>query len=200
MLWSTIVIPENTKKAIERFDIRGASQGLDLLGTGELKDCVIAENRIGVRTLVRNNSSCFQNCLIANNLSDGIQMGITRIKLEHCTIANNGGIGINLTYYGHLELNSCTITGNQVGVKSKLYTTHLDMKGCNIAGNRQAAIEVQTNDDFQCQGNYWGTSNAAQIASSILDGIDKPGLGIVRFDDYAKKPIKDAGCTLIIKQ
>ena len=152
-----------------------------------------------LRALVHSSNSCLQNCLIANNLSDGIHMGDTGIKLEHCTIANNGGIGINLTYYGHLELNSCMITGNQVGVKSKLYTTHLDMKGCNIAGNRQAAIEVQNNDDFQCQGNYWGTSNPAQIASSILDGIDKPGLGIVRFDDYAKKPIKDAGCALKIK-
>jgi hypothetical protein len=57
-------------------------------------------------------------------------------------------------------------------------------------------IEVKTPQDYQCQGNYWGTTNREQIAMSIVDGLKKPGCGVVVFQGFLAKPVADAGCSL----
>ncbi|MDY0170211.1 MAG: right-handed parallel beta-helix repeat-containing protein [Thermoguttaceae bacterium] len=197
--WDKLSLQSGVKHVVERFDVRGAQRGLYVAEDvdAEIKDCLFLQNKVGVET--RRNykfTLWFRNCLIANNVSDGITFYLNRVSLDHCTIASNGGVGLNMTYYGNLTVVSCNLTNNAVGLKSNLYEGHVNMKSSNLVNHLTAAIEVRTPQDFQCQGNYWGTDNPQQIALSIIDGLKKPGRGVVVFKDFEKKPILDAGCSL----
>lgn len=201
--WDRIVLPKGSRHVLERFDIRGASLALEIGQChAEIRDSVFVNNKTGIEIVGTGRSDGggitqrFKNCLIANNLQDGILSKGHRFGLEHCSILDNGGVGINLTYYGYPEIAGCVIAGNRIGIRSHLYTTHCDMKASSVSGNRIAAIELNTAQDFQCQGNYWGTDNPQQIMMSIIDGRKKPGKGMVVFDDFQAKPIPDAGCSL----
>jgi hypothetical protein len=207
MGWDTISLVKNSRQELEWFDIRGADRGLDMeICHAEVKNCIFAQNKVGLRITGGGSSDggeisqWLKNCLITNNLKEGVLLHGNRLGLERCTISYNGGVGLNMTYYGYPDVTACLITGNHIGIQSNLYTTHLDLKNSNIVGNRSAAIEVKTSLDFQCRGNYWGTSNEQQIAQSILDGRDQPGRGVVVYKDFQQKPIPDAGCSLKMRK
>jgi hypothetical protein len=207
MGWDTISIPRNCPQELEWFDIRGADRGLDMdICKAEVKNCIFAQNKVGLRITGGGRSEggeiiqWLKNCLFTNNLKEGILLHGHRIGLEHCTISYNGGVGLHMTYYGYPDVTACLIMGNQIGIRSTVHTTHLDVKGSNIVGNRAAAIEVKTAMDFECRGNYWGTSHERQIALSILDGRDQPGRGVVIYQDFQPKPIPNAECSLKIRK
>lgn len=206
--WDKIELQVGVKHIVERFDIRGASQGLSLASETntpaememEVRDCVILGNKVGVETKWTHRPAYrFRNCIIANNQTDGIRVrGRNPILLDHCTMANNG-VGLNLSYYGNVTIKSCLITGNGMGIAANRYDdTNLTMNGSNIFGNRTGAMDILSERELQCRGNHWGTSNPEQIAAMINDGRKRPGKGVVHFDDFAAKPISDAGSSLRI--
>jgi len=180
---------------LERFDVRGANCGADL-GRGDLlvKDCIFAQNRVGIKLQSEHNQK-LENCLIANNLADGLCLWLWRMSIDRCTIANNGGAGLFLEYEGWPKITNSVIAGNAVGIKSKQYETKPEIHSSNIAGNR-LAVEIHTKEDFQCENNYWGADNPQQIMANFADGRQKPGRGIVRFEPFEPKPVAGAGCTL----
>ena len=124
---------------------------------------------------------------LGNNYEHGIVAHLGKYELDHCTITNNG------------KITNCSIGHNPIAIQSKLYATHLEMTGCNIVQNRHRIV-VATKEEFRCRGNYWGTTNAVAIASSISDGYDKRGQGCVDFTGFVEKPFKDAGAQLEIKK
>jgi hypothetical protein len=197
--WDKLSLERDSKQVLERFDVRGANRGLyiDESVEAKIKDCLFLQNRVGVETK-RNDKPLvrFHNCLIANNATDGITLHLSHVELDHCTVAHNGGIGINLAYYGSATLTSCHLANNTIGIKSTLYEGHVVVKSSNLVNQRGPVIEVKTPQDYQCQGNYWGTTNREQIGMSIVDGLKKPGCGVVVFQGYLAKPVADAGCSL----
>ena len=197
--WDKLSLERGSKQILERFDVRGANRGL-YIDEGvevEIKDCLFLQNKVGVETK-RNDKPLvrFHNSLIANNATDGITFHLSHVELDHCTVAHNGGIGINLAYYGRVVVTSCHLANNSVGIKSNLYEGHVVVKSSNLVNQRGPVIEVKTPQDYQCQGNYWGTTNREQIALSIVDGLKKPGCGVVVFQGFLAKPVADAGCSL----
>ncbi len=202
--WDKIRLEKGAEHVIERFDIRGANTGLELGEdvNAQIVDCVLAQNKVGVATKRDDTKgrNGLTNCMISNNLSDGITFYLSKVGLEQCTVSTNGGVGLNLTYCGDVIVTSCNIVGNSVGVRSNLYKTNFTMKSSNIVGNRTATIEVNTEQDFQCQGNYWGTDDPQPIALSIIDGLDRPGRGVVVFTDFERKPVTEAGCSFEVSK
>ena len=177
----------------------GVSFGQDAVQFGTITDCVIAGNRTGVRLDRSRERHQIRNTVIANNYEYGIVAHLAKYELDHCTIANNGKIGIFMDYYGDGKITNCSIGRNPTAIQSKLYATHLEMTGCNIVQNRHSVV-VATKEEFRCRGNYWGTTNVVAIASSISDGYDKRGQGCVDFTEFVEKPFKDAGAQLEIKK
>ena len=197
--WDKLSLERESKQVLERFDVRGANRGL-YIDEGvevEIKECLFLQNKVGVETK-RNNKPLirFHNCLIASSVTDGITFHLSHVELDHCTIANNGSIGINLAYYGSVTLTSCLLANNTIGIKSNLYEGHVVVKSSNLVNHRGPVIEVKTPQDYDCQGNYWGTTNPQQIAMSIIDGLRNPGNGVVVFKGFLVKPVADAGCSL----
>ena len=201
--WGGLVAGEGFTGAIEGFEIRGADVGIsfgqDAVRLGTIKDCIISYNMTGVRLDRSRERHQISNTIIANNYKNGILVNLGTYKLDHCTIANNGKIGILMDYYGDGKVTNCLLERNPIAIQSKLYTTHLEMTGCNVIRNRRTIV-VGTAEAFRCRGNHWGTTNIGAIASSISDGYDKLGLGHVDFSEFVKKPFKKAGAQLDIKK
>ena len=197
--WDKLALERASKQVLERLDVRGANRGLyiDEAVEVEIKDCLFLQNKVGVETK-RNDKPLvrFHNCVIGNNASDGITLHLSHVTLDHCTVAHNGGIGINLAYYGNLTATSCHLANNAIGIKSSLYEGHVVVRATNLVNHRGAVIEVKTPQDYECVGNYWGTTNREQIALSIVDGLRNPGCGVVVFKGFLAKPVADAGCSL----
>lgn len=194
--WSGIVVPNYHRRIVlERFDVRGANCGADL-GRGDLlvKDCIFAHNRVGIKLQSEHNQK-LENCLIADNLADGLCLWLWRMSIDRCTISNNGGAGLFLEYEGWPKVTNSVIAGNAVGIKSKQYETKPEIHSSNIVGNR-LTVEIHTKEDFQCENNYWGTDNPQQILAGFADGRQKPGRGVVRFEPFEPKLIAGAGCSL----
>ena len=194
--WGGISIPavEGRSCVLERFDVRGAENGLDVGCPFEMKDCILAQNVTGIKVTERQKHS-LKNCVITNNLKDGIVLHIAPIDVDHCTITNNGGIGLLMAYYGAAIVKASVLSGNGIGAQSNLYDTILEIHSSNIVRNR-IAMEMRTKQQFQCANNYWGTSDARQLPAMMIDGRTKPDIGIVDFNPFEKKPIADAGCSL----
>ena len=187
---------------LQGFDVRGANRGLCIEESvkATITSCVFAQNRVGVETKrndYREPSVTLTNCLIADNLSDGLTLSLSKVRLDHCTVSGNAGVGVNLVYYGHVTAANCAIVSNAIGIQTRIYETAVEVTSSNIVGNR-VAIDVKTSQDLQCKSNFWGVTNQPQIALLILDGLDRPGKGVVVFTDFAHKPIADAGCSLKI--
>ena len=196
--WDGIELQEGVKHNIHRFDVRGAKNGF-YIGENveaEIHDCLVLLNKQGVETMNNGHPCSFHNCMIANNLTEGIRFHLNHMSFDHCTIANNGGIGLKMAYYGDLTITSCVISGNSLGIQSNEYEAKLQMKSSNIVENRTRAIEIKTPQDVQCRNNYWGIGNRQQIAEMISDGTRTQGHGIVHFEDFVGKPVADAGCSL----
>jgi hypothetical protein len=137
----------------------------------------------------------FYNCMIIKNIKDGIKWSGAKIDVKNCTIANNGEVGMHMTYYGDMKIENSVISDNAIGVQSKLYVSNVVVHSCNIVGNR-TAIDVNTKQEFKCENNYWGTVKTQQIMAGFSDSRTKPDVGAVIFEPFEKKSITDAGCTL----
>jgi hypothetical protein len=195
--WGGISVPavEARECVFERFDIRGAECAIDIGCPFKIADSIVAQNVIGIK-IAGNEPQTFRNCLIANNLKDGISLWLGQHTIiDHCTIADNGGVGLHMTYSGSPVVTASVISGNATGVKSSIYNTVPELHSCNISRNK-VAMEVRTKEQFQCTNNYWGTADARQISAMMMDGRTKSDVGIVVFDPFEKKPIADAGSSL----
>jgi hypothetical protein len=109
---------------------------------------------------------------------------------------NNGGTGLRMTYYGYPEIKACVFARNEIGISSAPYTMLIEMSGSVILLNRSAAIEIKSEEDFECQGNFWGTKDPRVIAAMLHDGADNPRVGHVLFEPFETNPIEDAGSPL----
>jgi hypothetical protein len=192
--WNTIAFAQKDKNIVlERFDIRGAECGLDMYkGPVEVKNCIFIQNIYGVKI---SNVGKLINCLIVNNIKDGIQFNRGLLNVDHCNINNNGEVGVHTTYDGSALIKDSMVSGNAIGIQSNLYVEEVGVHSCNFTGNK-LAIEVKTKQEFKCENNYWGTVNKQQIIASFVDGRTKPEVGAVIYEPFEKKSVLDAGCTL----
>jgi TolB-like protein len=197
--WDTIALPAGLEQIIEGFDLRGATTALEVHAATQVVGCVFVANKVGIKLFGERRPQTFTNCLIANNLSDGMSTYGHEFLIDHCTIANNGGVGLHMTYYGSPRITFSNVSGNAVGVKSGRYKTLPEIHSCNIVGNR-IAIDVHTQDNFRCQDNYWGSDQQQVISAMIVDGNDRAGVADVWFQPFSSKPIADAGCSLEVKR
>jgi len=192
-----ISLESGRRHKLEGFDVRGANRGLHVAdnAAAEIRGCMFIRNQVGVETrrTPQNAAILLENCLVADNASDGVTLYLNRVKLDHCTISGNRGIGIHMVYYGQLTAVGCSIAGNKVGVSTVVHESRAEITSSNIQDNRMAAIEVATEQDLECRGNFWGTSDPEKIAASLIDGLAKPGRGVVVFKDFQASAIVGVG-------
>jgi nitrous oxidase accessory protein NosD len=202
--WDGIRLENPGELTVSGIDVRGARVGVHVVsGKQTVRDSIAAHNEIGVKILSPGSSGQrrpikirLRGCVIADNQRDGISVRGHRFGLDHCTITDNGGAGLRMTYYGYPEIKACVFARNEIGIASGVHSTRVEMSGSAVLLNRAAAIEVKSPEDFDCRGNFWGTKDPRFISATLRDGADNPGLGHVLFEPFETKPIKDAGSPL----
>jgi hypothetical protein len=106
-----VIINEAT---LDGFTMRGGSGGIykDDLGEVKISNCKIIDNNVGLRL---NGNSTVSKCIIAGNNVDGVYMENNSTNFQNCLIANNGRYGIYNDSYGsnsQVNFTNCTIASN----------------------------------------------------------------------------------------
>lgn len=167
--------------------------------TVTLHDSVISGGYWGLRCVY--STIEMANCRIEKNLINGANFRDSEVTLKGNTVIDNRR-GI------YLQRSQGSITGNIVERNSEHGIFLEDSTGrialnriadngragfriinspANITGNRivdndQYALINDGEQDLSIEGNWWGTSEPAQIAVLVRDGVDRPGIGFVRIN------------------
>lgn len=148
--------------------------------------------------------SVFANCLF-KNATWALHVHFTSMKVKGCTFMSNYG-GMRFRS-GPVEITHSSFRENEIGLRSTagsaLITENsisanrigifvreqgsLSIKKNNIFANDEYNIRLgDFNDaDVDATGNWWGDASPAE---KIFDSGTEPGIGIVHFEPYAKKP------------
>ena len=171
-------IHNNIWQGITAFDITGQGN-INLIAT----DNLIETNLTGIYLLQANGS--FINNTIRNNFEEGNA---------------NSGAGVMISGASSNPLFSQnTITGNYTAFYivqdaganlGNLENDDTEDNGYNriynnidMSGNNNSVYSL-TSSDIKAENNNWGTTDSEEIATTIHDGNDQAGLGIVDFEPF----------------
>lgn len=148
--------------------IEGADVGLTVKGgSASLSDCVIRYCNSGVVAGVvgkRDINVNLRNCLIANNLKNGVQFTDCLLTAENTCILANGGWGIYGYYCPRLEVRQCSVLANKGGgVIGELYGCKVSVEKSNVHGNGAIDFENRCTDPWAVKGCYLGPITAREI-------------------------------------
>jgi hypothetical protein len=114
--------------------------------------------------------------------------------VAHNEIHNNTFFGIYAKKGGLANVRYNNITNNGKGV---IFYAVKDivLRDNNIADNLDYNISLLDGQatDIKARNNWWGTTDADKIKTSIRDKARDDSLGTVDFADYLKGPVKGAG-------
>ena len=125
------------------------------------------------------------NSTIECNGTNGVKFGNGSITYSS-VIGNNDGVGIEITGYsgynigGSVTISNTTITQNSVGIKVTNANV-LTIQHNNIVNNTTYNVENRSTKSIDATNNYWGTTDAAQIAATIYDYYDDINYGEVNY-------------------
>ena len=174
----------------------GGYSGWDI----EVFDSIITHNNRGARRA----DKVFWRTTFSNN---GFALDSTeRMSLYECTvvkndvglfggrgtvsrtlIANNAGPGVQAFYEG-FTLEHNTIVGNGQG----LLGPRSPASGNTICANNGNDVELTNAENFDATGNYWCTTDEADLQSRIIDVNDDTSLGRVTVSPLLAEPAPEA--------
>lgn len=149
--------------------------------------------------------SSFSNCII-EYATWGLHSHFTRLSVKDSLFRHNTG-GVRFRS-GPVEIRGSLFTGNEVGIRDfrgnatiaeNVITGNgtgifvrekggmISVRGNNIFANRDYNVRVGdfNDEDVDARDNWWGDGNPG---ATILDGREEPGIGIVKYEPYLRKP------------
>ncbi len=118
------------------------------------------------------------------------------MSISYSRIAGNStGIWLRITGGGSLSVTYNTITNNSIGIDGVYSFTSFQVHNNNLYGNssyniKGANVIPGTGEvTIDATNNWWGTSDAAEIATTIYDCNDDLEVGCVTYQPFATSPI-----------
>ena len=108
-------------------------------------------------------------------------------------IGNESGVGVEITGLvgynigGSVTITTTTIMRHGVGLKVSGANV-VTAQNNNLTQNTSYHIENRTAQNIAASNNYWGTTDAAQIAASIFDYYDDINYGKVEYSNSLTSP------------
>jgi formylglycine-generating enzyme required for sulfatase activity len=203
--WAGISLVKRHERSLKWTLVAHAKDAFTVNGTARFESCLITNNTNGFRLI----SAGLQvrDCAFVSNAEVGIIAGEDNAApYRNVTIACNGGIGYLGTFKGWGVLSRCIIAFNLGGgIKCSrgggTYRGAPRAEECVIAYNGSFDAWCDQGESWVFRRNYWGKGPTAVMLKegpeanlqNIIDGRDKPGVGIVDFSDPAPDPQAEAG-------
>ncbi len=124
--------------------------------------------------------------LFRNN-SGGIRFRSGPVEIKRSVFTDNG-TGIR-AYRGHAVIAENVITRNGNGIFVREKGGGLTVRENSLFANTAYNVRIGdfNDEDVDARENWWGSDNPR---ATILDGRDEPGIGIVRYEPFLRKPGK----------
>jgi parallel beta-helix repeat protein len=147
----------------------------------------------------------FANCIF-EKATWALHVHFTRLKVEGCTFMKNyGGMRfrsgpIEVTHSsfreneiglrsnaGNALIAENSITANRIGIFVRERGSGLSIKKNNIFANGEYNIRLGdfNDEDVEAKNNWWGNVSPADM---IFDARIEPGIGLVKYEPYARQP------------
>lgn len=127
--------------------------------------------------------------LFRNN-TGGIRFRSGPVEIKHSVFTDNG-TGIR-AYRGHAIIAENVITRNGNGIFVREKGGGLTIRGNNLFANTDYNVRIGdfNDEDVDARENWWGSEDPR---TTILDGRNEPGIGIVRYEPFLREPGKAGG-------
>ena len=123
----------------------------------------------------------------AISYDSGIAVKFGNGVIDHSTITGRGdGVGLEVTGLngynigGSVTVSDSVISNNAVGIKIN-NANSVVIENTSFTANSSYNIENLSENEIAATANYWGTTDAAVIASSIFDYFDDINYGAVEY-------------------
>jgi hypothetical protein len=144
---------------------------------------IVGNNNMGIQIYLYVSSVSISNNIISN-CSYGIHhfAGSNNDYITNNAVFNNT---VGIYNRGRMTLKENTIAYNEIGLKS----THLaTIENNNFLNNSRYNLENIHIVDFNATNNWWGTTDASLISSTIFDKTDDSVRGQVLFQPFLTEP------------
>lgn len=205
--WKGVVVRSAPNLAIEGAVFTGAECGLKVerMDSAIVQSSTFCGNTVGMGGLISRTK--VTDCFLSKNVKDGYCGGDQGCAIfEHCTIADNGGWGVEGPFKFAAGMVACEVRNNREGgyytgrmgsysVKPQLIT------GCSFESNGAVDVKIGNTLTWPCTGNWWGAATTRELTAKgvgafckrIIDARHDSGLGVVDLSDFLVKPPKDCG-------
>jgi hypothetical protein len=147
----------------------------------------------------------FSNCIF-ENATWALHSHFTDLKVQECVFVNNyggirftsGPLEVRRSFFGRNEVGirafrgsaliaENVITGNSTGIFVRDKGAGLTIRKNNLYANSGYNVRMGdfNEEDVDARDNWWGDLTPAE---KIYDARNEPGIGMVRFEPYARKP------------
>ena len=163
--WKGIHTAEGSKSSVTGLQVTGADIGLHIEGSVDtVKSCVFSKNTKGLK-LDGKGKVAVENCLIADNLSDGMRLTGMGGTITGCSFLRNKGYGVTLGETGP-KFEKCVFADNLgAGIEQSNASGATGVSGteCVFDGKGTAFVSGISHGSIDFQKCYWGEKNTALL-------------------------------------
>ncbi len=145
--------------------------------------------RSGGGIYINNSTPLLMGCQVVGNVAQTEGGGIYATylaypKIHDCSIIGNDQDGIFLGDGVDAEILRCNITRNSdCGIRGNSTAFH----DSNIMNNGEYDVRNTSEQTFEAQENYWGTTDEGQIEENIYDDDDDQFVGAINFQPFLEE-------------
>jgi len=157
---------------IFNFNTAGINVNLTNAGSLNVQRTTIDSNQVGVKltTTAGVLNSDFFDCVIQNNVSNGLQTDVGTVNIAHSIVTRNGGAGLRAqgTIGTALNISECTITNN-TGAGIQTATATSTVRASNSAVYRNGTGLQNTAGTFETCKNNKVRGNTTETSGVLTD-------------------------------
>jgi hypothetical protein len=165
--WKGIHAGEESKSSVTGLQVTGADIGLRIEGTVDVvKACVFSKNAKGLKLDGKGKVSV-ENCLVADNTSDGMRLTSMSGTVTGCSFLRNKGFGITVGE-SNPKFEKCLFSENvMAGIEQSNASSASSMNGteCAFDGKGLSIQSGMSHGSLDFQKCFWGDKATAYLKS-----------------------------------
>lgn len=207
--WKGIHAAEGSKSGVTGLQITGADLALRIEGTVDfVKDSVFSKNAKGLK-LDGKGGVTVQNCLFADNTSDGMRLTGMGGIITSCSFLRNKGFGVTLGETNPRFEKCLFVDNGAAGIEQSNASSATSVSGteCAFDGKGVAFLSGMSHGTIDFRKCFWGEKNTAilkakgdkAILPNVKDARNGGGSIKIYWLDFLSSAPKPCGATVTSK-